>query len=604
VPRSVQSETFFSLPFSVGQVWPILSKTDWVNRAIGLPPVQYDVTRRAEGGSWVRARARLAGLECRWQELPFEWVEERFYRVRRIFENGPLLEAVLGVEFEAAGNKESTVRVFSEIQPRHWLGEIFARHVLSRKGGQDMGRVIEHIRKKLLGAVRAEMPRLPRTPARDEVLGPGLQRLRESGAPEHLVGRIEGMLREWSDVEVSRIRPFAVAREWDADRWEVLTCFLKATRCGLLQLSWEVLCPNCRSSRELVTSLAVLRGSVHCEVCQIQYGAEFDRSVELKFSAHPAVRPFEPQTFCLGGPGTKPHIVSQLFLAPGERRQWELPALAGSHRLRSPQVQEPFPCVEGAGNGAAVSIQCLPARFEGAETWEPAAAGRVEICNPNAHAVQVVLERTGWSEDILTAARVTNWQDFRDLFTTEVISPDEQIIVGEQVVLFTDLRGSTAMYCGIGDAPAYAIVRNHFVVLQEVIRARHGTVVKTIGDAVMAVFSQVDEALQAVVEMHRSLREADLRAGQEPLLLKSGLHVGPCLAVNANDKLDYFGTTINLGARLVSCCKGGDLTVSDSLYERGDAAGWLRENVGPPEVSEVQFRGFATPTKVWRVRVV
>ena len=87
--------------------------------------------------------------------------------------------------------------------------------------------------------------------------------------------------------------------------------------------------------------------------------------------------------------------------------------------------------------------------------------------NPNPFPVVLSLDQVGWSEDILTAARVTNWQEFRDLFAHEVISPDEDITVGSQVVLFTDLRGSTAMYRSIGDAPAYALVRDHFAILTD-----------------------------------------------------------------------------------------------------------------------------------------
>ncbi len=87
------------------------------------------------------------------------------------------------------------------------------------------------------------------------------------------------------------------------------------------------------------------------------------------------------------------------------------------------------------------------------------------VHNPNPFSVVLSLDQVGWSEDILTAARVTNWQEFRDLFAHEVISPAEEITVGSQVVLFTDLRGSTAMYRSIGDAPAYALVRDHFDIL-------------------------------------------------------------------------------------------------------------------------------------------
>ena len=129
------------------------------------------------------------------------------------------------------------------------------------------------------------------------------------------------------------------------------------------------------------------------------------------------------------------------------------------------------------------------------------------------------------------------------------------------------------MYRNIGDAPAYALVRDHFAILTEVVRNHHGTVVKTIGDAVMACFSRVDEALDAVRDMNRKLAD-DMRA--VPLTLKASLHAGPCLAVNANDRLDFFGTTINLASRMVSCCQGGDLVVSDEIYHRPEMREFLK----------------------------
>ena len=187
------------------------------------------------------------------------------------------------------------------------------------------------------------------------------------------------------------------------------------------------------------------------------------------------------------------------------------------------------------------------------------------------------LDQIGWSDDILTAARVTNWQEFRDLFSSEVISPDEEITVGSQVILFTDLRGSTAIYRGIGDAPAYALVRDHFAVLTSAVRRHHGTVVKTIGDAVMACFSRVDEALGAIRDMNRDLPMTHSNEySAVRLTLKASLHVGACLAVNANDRLDFFGTTINLAASMVSVCQGGDLAVSDEIFQRPEMAEFLK----------------------------
>lgn len=158
------------------------------------------------------------------------------------------------------------------------------------------------------------------------------------------------------------------------------------------------------------------------------------------------------------------------------------------------------------------------------------------------------------------------------------------------------------MYQGLGDAPAYAMVRDHFSVLTEAVRAQHGTVVKTIGDAVMATFSRVDEALKAVQQMHRKVPAATPAPGA-PLVLKSSPHVGPCLAVNANDKLDFFGSTVNLAARMIECSQGGDLVVSDELFHRPETVQFLKAIPRPPSRAEVRFRGFDVPHRVWRIEM-
>jgi adenylate cyclase len=401
------------------------------------------------------------------------------------------------------------------------------------------------------------------------------------------------------DIELSHIRPFAVARKWNAERWEVLRLFLHATRAGLLNLSWEVLCPNCRSTRlPRNADLKKLLRTAHCDVCNIKFDAEFDKSVELKFSVNPALRPCDDQTFCLVGPGGKPHILSQVNLEAGQEREWDVPTLTPDLLLRSLQVKEVTTLPS-----ADMDIVCHPERFELRVASAKSANPKIRVLNPNPFPVQLVLEAGAWTDDILTASLVTNWQEFRDLFAAEVISPTEQIVVGSQVVLFTDLRGSTAMYSRIGDAPAYALVRDHFKILHDIVSAQHGTVVKTIGDAIMATFSNLAEALAAVRQMHEQLSR-DAEGKSTRLQLKSALHIGPCLAVNANDRLDFFGTNVNLAARLVEKGRGDDLVVTDEIYWRTETQKFIGE-LGRNGVSdEEKFTGFPQPFKVWNIPVL
>jgi class 3 adenylate cyclase len=91
--------------------------------------------------------------------------------------------------------------------------------------------------------------------------------------------------------------------------------------------------------------------------------------------------------------------------------------------------------------------------------------------------------RTTWSDQAATAADVTTLQVFRDLFSSEVLRPGEEIFVGATTLMFTDLRNSTKLYREIGDAPAFGRVREYFEILEQAVAAEGGSIVKTMGDA-------------------------------------------------------------------------------------------------------------------------
>src|SRR5207245_4317679 len=158
-----------------------------------------------------------------------------------------------------------------------------------------------------------------------------------------------------------------------------------------------------------------------------------------------------------------------------------------------------------------------------------------------------ILERTIWSDEAATAAEVTALQVFRDLFASEALRPGEQISVGTLTVLFTDLRNSTQMYREIGDATAFGHVMNHFDVLKQAIAEEDGALVKTIGDAVMAVFRRPASALRAMLKAQQQL--ASPQDGMQPVTVQAGLHTGPCIAVTLTDRLAYFASTVNKPAR-------------------------------------------------------
>src|SRR5262249_6229644 len=155
----------------------------------------------------------------------------------------------------------------------------------------------------------------------------------------------------------------------------------------------------------------------------------------------------------------------------------------------------------------------------------------------------VVLERVAWMDDAITAAEVTSRQLFRDYFAAETLRLGQEINVGSLCVAFSDLRGSTALYLEPGDGRAFSTVIDHFTVLREEVSKEEGAIVKTIGDAVMAVFPRALPAVRAMVRAQRRLASAD--GPRPPLRLRAGVHCGACIAVTLNERLDYFGGMVN-----------------------------------------------------------
>ena len=107
----------------------------------------------------------------------------------------------------------------------------------------------------------------------------------------------------------------------------------------------------------------------------------------------------------------------------------------------------------------------------------------------------------------MTAKRLLTNQTFRDIHRTDALDVDQRLKITSLTFLFTDLKGSTELYERVGDLVAYDLVRAHFRILNQIIAAESGAVVKTIGDAVMATFPTPDRAMAAALKMREALKD-------------------------------------------------------------------------------------------------
>ena len=224
------------------------------------------------------------------------------------------------------------------------------------------------------------------------------------------------------------------------------------------------------------------------------------------------------------------------------------------------------------------------------------------IFQPTLTPALVRIENESWKGAAASASLVTMMQEFRDLFSSEVLAPGMDIGIKNLALLFTDLKGSTAMYESIGDATAYGIVRDHFAWLTGLIAARGGAVVKTIGDAVMAVFPSGAGALETALDMQERIDELSCRlAPRQPVALKIGVHQGPAIAINAGGSLDYFGTMVNVSARVQNESVGGDIVITSTIATDPACAAVLARRAAKATRFTIPLKGLSGEFELWRL---
>jgi class 3 adenylate cyclase len=448
------------------------------------------------------------------------------------------------------------------------------------------------------------------------------------------VDAIERAVRDGSDRDLCRINALEFAQKQNLDVEHVIAAFLHASRMGLFDLSWNMLCPGCGGVLDAGASLKTFdHDRYNCALCAAAYEPTLDEMVEVTFTVNPRTR-----RIAAHDPDTLPYIeyCRQVFWGSGI----DLPDDLESHFDEFTMEALDLP----PGEKALLSLQ-LPSEFiivfdpvthatqfidvKGEPTRErqslsivfnqvQAPTGTVEMRpgplrltleNRTRRRVlpgvwianQVMHDMIGNRKPFLTAKRLLTNQTFRDIYRTDTLDVDQRLKITSLTFLFTDLKGSTELYERVGDLVAYDLVRQHFSVLYRIVASEAGAVVKTIGDAVMATFPTPDRALAAALRMREAMQEINAQRGSEDLLLKIGIHEGPCLAVTFNDRQDYFGQTVNMAARVQGLAKSRSIFATKSIVADSDAVKILEKSGLQPVEQRAALRGITDDALVYEI---
>jgi class 3 adenylate cyclase len=457
--------------------------------------------------------------------------------------------------------------------------------------------------------------------------------LRHSAEPK-AAQAIERVVAEGSDRALCRINVLDFARDNGMDEEHAIAAFLHAARLGIFDMSWNMLCPGCGGVLEAGTTLkSIDHHEYDCALCAAGYEPTLDEMVEVVFTVSPRVRKiaghdpdslpyveYARQHFWGTGIDLPDHLeerfdeftIEVIDLPPGEKAllSIQLPAEfcivfdPVTHATQFIDVQGE-PTRERQALGVALNpvkaptgtvvMRPGPLRLSFENKTERRCLPGVWIANHALH------EMLGKRKPFLTGKRLLTNQTFRDIYRTDTMDVDQRLKITSLTFLFTDLKGSTQLYERVGDLAAYDLVRHHFRVLNEIVASEAGAVVKTIGDAVMATFQTPDHGLSAALRMRDAMQKINTERGSEDLLLKIGIHEGPCLAVTLNDRQDYFGQTVNMAARVQSLASSRAIFATSSIVEDAQSSKLLASSGLHPVQQRAALRGITDDMLVYEI---
>ncbi|MCH7538272.1 MAG: adenylate/guanylate cyclase domain-containing protein [Proteobacteria bacterium] len=154
----------------------------------------------------------------------------------------------------------------------------------------------------------------------------------------------------------------------------------------------------------------------------------------------------------------------------------------------------------------------------------------------------------------------------------------------EVAILFADVVGSTQLYDKYGDTRASETVAACLDIMKDATFQFSGTVIKTIGDEIMATFGTVDEAMGASVMMQSRITTVGKKEGGIPVQIRIGCHFGPVV----QEQNDIFGAAVHTANRMTSQAKAGQIVISGSTVEHMSTE--LRNQARQIDVATVRGR--------------
>ncbi len=536
--RVIESLFQFDLPVSVSEIWPYMIDTSRMNSEMGLPPRE---EKEVDGENHV-STVTLGKKEA-WIEKPWVWVHEKEIQQQRIFQRGWMSEHRGIFRLEERGTNASRVQVYFR-----WTFPNIFFYALFKIVPKSLEKVFDKFLQNKTKFILQNRVEKTRT---------GIHQIPDQKPYD--------MLRNYfltgDQLDLDRIHAKELSEKFGLPLNDVLQVCVQMVKDGDLTLSWDVICPHCRSARAESKSIAGLTEENSCGPCGTLFGIDQEESIEVVFHISPKLRTIQTFVYCAAEPAKKKHIKLHQAFAPGVSKTYQMRLPAGTYRLRKKESNE------------SIYIDLVAGHSRHEFAWDGSQTERLScnnefsftLTNKGKERDYFTLEEAWWFKDRLLSGEALSHPLIREIFSEDHLQVGLKLNVGNQVILFTDIVGSTPLYKSLGDALSLKAVQSHYKEVSELITKHDGVVVKYIGDAVMAAFLDLEKAMKCTVEIHQKF-SADRK--DTPIRLRASFHEGKVLCANMNVGLDYFGNTVNQAAKIQKYANAHEIAVTEEDWKR------------------------------------
>jgi class 3 adenylate cyclase len=394
--------------------------------------------------------------------------------------------------------------------------------------------------------------------------------------------------------------PFDFAKQKKIREKKAISLFLYSSKAGIFDLRWNQICPCCGGIHSNHSSINSLNNrDYYCYLCDETIQTALDEWIDVTFKYNPSVFSIlkcidEENQYEYASEFFSANLIfdrrriSEInrrtldfqFIESGETKDFSI----------TPEVGKPYKIVSFDFHDAIHFEKAKKSKSSDSHIYD------IEILKNHSSLIQnklyavpttfrikntldkkvgiLILEHLEDSsvlrpqfKKFLTGKMLLNNQLFRDLYKSDAIDKDLSLNIKSLTVLFSDLKGSTALYGLMGDIKAYDFVNKHFDVLTKCIDSNNGSVIKTIGDAVMASFNEPINGINASFDIIKKMRKL---AVSEKMTndtgIKIGLNEGSALAVNLNNSIDYFGQAVNIAARVQGLAESNEIWITNPVF--------------------------------------